>query len=206
MEIRRMILLSVAFILVFSTFVCAGEIDQRITRAYEHIDRGIQSGSITRAEAQRLKGELRDVQEDEARMLRDGRLDHRERQRLNIELDRLENHIYRAKLNDNKEYDERDHDDRGNDGPSHSGRINVVSGTYGGNCGAPHGNETVHIATQCNGQKQCNYRIDYKAIGDPAPGCGKNYIAQWRCGKGPLQKSLVKPEAGLGSVITLSCQ
>ena len=163
-----------------------------------------ESGSITRDEAHRLKGELRAVREDEARMLQDGRLDDREMRRLNKELDRLEKNIYRAKTDDNSGYNGRGHEGRGY-GPPHLGSIFVVSATYGGNCGAPLGNGTSHIAAKCNGQKQCSYRIDHKLIGDPARGCEKDYSAQWRCGNGPVQPTSANPEAS-GSVISLSCQ
>ena len=52
--------------------------------------------------------------------------------------------------------------------------IRVVAGTYGGNCQAPHGNKTEHLAAACNGRTDCTYKIDYTVIGDPAVGCGKD--------------------------------
>ena len=39
--------------------------------------------------------------------------------------------------------------------------IRVVVGTYGGNCNAPHGNKTEHLAAACNGRADCTYKIDY---------------------------------------------
>lgn len=200
MKPRRIVLLLTAFILVFTTFSYAGEFDQRITRAYEQLERGIHSGSISRAEALRLKDELGAVRDAEAHMQRDGRLDQRERQRLDFKLERLEENIYRAKSNDR-----RGHGDRGH-GPAHHGGINVISGTYGENCGAEYGNATPHLAEQCDGLRQCSYRINYKIIGDPARGCQKDYIARWRCGNGPVHTTSASPEAGEGSVITLFCQ
>lgn len=86
-----------------------------------------------------------------------------------------------------------------------SGTIRVISGTYGQNCGTGHGNKTDHLASQCNGKSFCDYRIDHTVIGDPAFGCSKEYIAEWRCGSGDLKSTKAKAEAGFGSVIRLSC-
>jgi hypothetical protein len=84
--------------------------------------------------------------------------------------------------------------------------IDVVSATYGGNCNAPYGNETSHLRKACNGQSECAYRIDYTVIGDPAVGCGKDYVAEWRCGGSPSpRRTRAAPEAGYGEVIVLSC-
>jgi hypothetical protein len=88
-----------------------------------------------------------------------------------------------------------------------AGTIEVESATYGGNCGAPRGNETAHLAQACDGQPQCHYRIDYRAIGDPAVGCGKDYIAEWQCrGSRAPRRVKAAPEAGYGAVITLDCE
>ena len=113
MQIRRIAMLLAAFVLCLSTFAFASEIDQRVQRAYEQIERGIRSGDITRDEAHRLKGDLRNIREDEARMQADGRLSHREKERLNNELDRLEKQIYRAKNNDYRGHDDFKGPDRG---------------------------------------------------------------------------------------------
>src|SRR5882724_10806838 len=53
--------------------------------------------------------------------------------------------------------------------------ISVVAGTYGGNCGASHGNVTGALASACNTTLgHCDYIVDYTIIGDPAPGCAKD--------------------------------
>jgi hypothetical protein len=84
--------------------------------------------------------------------------------------------------------------------------ISVTSATYGGNCGAPAGNVTSQLAAACNGRTTCSYTIDYRVLGDPAPGCAKNYVAQWKCGTNPTVRSVTAPaEAGFGSVVTLTC-
>ena len=84
--------------------------------------------------------------------------------------------------------------------------IQVVSGSYGTNCGAKYGNVTDHLASSCNGKCECRYTIDYKAIGDPVVGCGKDYIAEWRCGNNSkVYRVKASPEAGYRKTILLKC-
>ncbi len=88
-----------------------------------------------------------------------------------------------------------------------SGKIHVVAGTYGKNCKQSRGNKTAHIAKMCNGQGSCKYKIEHQVIGDPAVGCAKDYIAEWRCGTLTQVHSVTAtPEAGFGKVITMTCQ
>lgn len=176
MNIKRVLALLVTLVLGVTTFSYAGDIGQRIQHAYDQIEQGIQSGGISREEANRLKSDLRTIREDA--------------QRLNKDLDRLEKHIYNA----------RTHNDHGS-----FGVIRVVAGTYGQNCGVPYGNATSHLAAQCNGKNQCSYKVDYRIIGDPAIGCAKGYLAEWRCGNGPKKSAAAPGEAGFGAVLTLSC-
>jgi hypothetical protein len=90
--------------------------------------------------------------------------------------------------------------------PALSGSIQVMAGTYGGNCGAPYGNKTAPLAAACDGRIACNYRVDYKVIGDPVVGCGKDFVAEWRCaGTANVFRAAAAPEAGFGSVVTLGC-
>ena len=81
----------------------------------------------------------------------------------------------------------------------------VTSATYGGNCGAPRSNATQQLARACNGRTSCDYVIDWQVIGDPKPYCGKNYIAEWRCGDGRVRSASVPPEAGYQKTISLRC-
>ena len=84
--------------------------------------------------------------------------------------------------------------------------IHVVAGSYGENCGARHGNTTQHLQQMCAGQPGCTYRVDYKVIGDPAYGCRKDYVAEWRCGDEPVvRRAVAAPEAGFGSTVDLRC-
>jgi hypothetical protein len=87
-----------------------------------------------------------------------------------------------------------------------AGTIQIVAGTYGGNCGQPPGNVTAHLASSCGGQVECPYRVDHKVIGDPAFGCAKTYVAEWQCAGAPgVRRAEAAAEAGYGSVVQLSC-
>jgi hypothetical protein len=71
----------------------AWEIDSRIRQAHERIDKNLERGALTLHDAKRLRGELNRIRDTEARMRRDGKLDHREREILDRKLDRLNTEI-----------------------------------------------------------------------------------------------------------------
>ena len=85
-------------------------------------------------------------------------------------------------------------------------KILIISGSYGNNCGAPRGNATRNLAVICDGTASCTYIIDFEVIGDPAVGCPKNYLAEWRCGvEQEIHQSSAGAEAGYKTPIHLSC-
>ena len=87
-----------------------------------------------------------------------------------------------------------------------SDRMDILSATYGPNCGAPRGNATSHVTRVCNATAKCEYRIDVNVLGDPRPGCVKSFEAEYRCSaRGPTQAVSVPGEAGLGTIVTLQC-
>merc|ERR1711959_415160 len=44
------------------------------------------------------------------------------------------------------------------------------------------GNQTDNLAQACNGNEQCKYVVDSKAIGQPSPGCSVwAYHAEYQC-------------------------
>jgi hypothetical protein len=84
--------------------------------------------------------------------------------------------------------------------------IHVVAASYGQNCRAARGNVTAHLQQLCEGHSSCTYRVDYRVIGDPAYGCLKDYVAEWRCGNHPgVRRATAAPEAGFGSTVELRC-
>jgi hypothetical protein len=84
-------------------------------------------------------------------------------------------------------------------------RIEVMQATYGSNCGAPGGNATPDVANACNGTQDCDYRVDVSRLGDPAIGCAKQFIVEYRCGGRQSKRVTVAAEAGLGGIASLGC-
>ena len=100
MTIRRSAALLVLSLATLAPVAHAQTIDQRVDSAQRRIEQGMRSGSLTRDEARALREELLAVRRDERRAKADGRLDRRERERLDHELNRLERHISALKHND----------------------------------------------------------------------------------------------------------
>jgi septal ring factor EnvC (AmiA/AmiB activator) len=99
----RLTLLAGAFVLALSTTALAAPtIHERIDHMEARIVRGIQSGELTRREADELREELRQIKRREHRMREDGRLSESERAKLNDDLNRLDRHITREKRDDQK--------------------------------------------------------------------------------------------------------
>jgi hypothetical protein len=88
--------------------------------------------------------------------------------------------------------------------PAH-GRLQVLSATYGGNCGAGAGNATSAVNSSCGGRPGvCAYQIKVEELGDPSPGCAKDFVVVWTCG-GEARRATVPAEAGFGSTVRLTC-
>jgi len=84
--------------------------------------------------------------------------------------------------------------------------VQIVSATYGASCGGVAGNATKDVKAKCEGEQACNYVIDVSVLGDPKPGCVKEYEAQWTCGKSPeIHVAKLPGEAGFGGRVQLSC-
>ena len=85
--------------------------------------------------------------------------------------------------------------------------IEVVQATYGSNCGAGWGNATRNVADACNGTQDCDYHVDVRRLGDPAIGCAKQFVVEYRCTRGqPSRRVTVPAEAGLGGIASLACR
>jgi hypothetical protein len=84
--------------------------------------------------------------------------------------------------------------------------ISVATATYGGNCGAARGNATPDLTSSCNGKNECAYPVLVDRIGDPAKGCGKDFVASYFCpSEAAMQRVILPPEAGFGKVAHLHC-
>jgi hypothetical protein len=61
--------------------------------------------------------------------------------------------------------------------------MTIIKAQYGSSCGvAEWGTDDLRKA--CNGRTSCLYRIDSLVIGDPAPGCSKDYVVTYQCTSG----------------------
>jgi hypothetical protein len=81
----------------------------------------------------------------------------------------------------------------------------VTSATYGASCHQPKGNVTKFLQDACNGQGKCDYTVKYQTIGDPAPGCSKDFSVEWTCSNGSGGSASAPAEAGFGSKVSLQC-
>jgi len=84
--------------------------------------------------------------------------------------------------------------------------IDILSATYGGNCGAASGNATTDVQATCAGKSSCTYSVDVSRLGDPASGCQKDFATTYQCaGKPDSLTRQLPPEAGFGGALELAC-
>jgi len=85
-------------------------------------------------------------------------------------------------------------------------KIQVVEASYGSNCNVPTGNVTGKVSSACMGKvDSCSYLIDVNEIGDPAPGCAKDFSVNWRCGSPAKDHQFNLPAEANGQTVVLSC-
>ncbi len=95
--------------------------------------------------------------------------------------------------------------------PVQSGRLNSIKieeATYGANCpnGVKLGNATQYSAKACDGHARCNILISVQELGDPAPGCGKDFSVRLKCNQQePARKLHINGEAN-GSTVRVDCE
>jgi hypothetical protein len=86
-------------------------------------------------------------------------------------------------------------------------QIEIRTAVYGENCGSS-SDVTSAVAGRCNGRPQCRYHVDHTVIGDPAPGCIKDFRVKWSCGGRRVRQRSVGGEYGgeaSGQSIYLDC-
>jgi len=96
--------------------------------------------------------------------------------------------------------------------------IHVTEATYGENCQsfvprpghtnlAKPGNATAAVAQACNMAKgSCMFAVDVSKLGDPADGCGKDFVVGWRCGADPTVHEVFLPAEASGATALVTCQ
>lgn len=86
--------------------------------------------------------------------------------------------------------------------------IIVAEATYGLNCaaGVKVGNATQAVAAACGVKMtNCAYVVTIEALGDPAPGCPKDFTVKWHCdGSHELFHANTAPESA-GQTVHLNC-
>lgn len=75
----------------------------------------------------------------------------------------------------------------------------IPAATYGANCGP----ETADITKVCRSSR--DHRVNVDTFRHPAPGSRKSYYLKYQCGATGPRTAFVLGEAGLGSLILLSC-
>ena len=85
--------------------------------------------------------------------------------------------------------------------------IRVLGAVYGRNCRAQFAvNVTDDLARHCQGRDYCLYHIDHRQLGDPSPGCAKDYQARYICREGDGERyASANPEAS-GQSVVLDCR
>lgn len=95
--------------------------------------------------------------------------------------------------------------------------IHVTEATYGLSCKdfteqpprvnlVKLGNATKVLAQACEAAKSsCAFAVDVNKIGDPADGCGKDFVASWRCGGDPKVHQFYLAAESNGRSALLSC-
>ena len=96
-----------------------------------------------------------------------------------------------------------------NQNPTYGGSVSirVLGAAYGGNCpGNVSTNVTGDLARQCQGRDHCVYRVDSRQIGDPRPGCPKDYRARYMCRDGGNERHASAGAEASGQSIVLDCR
>jgi len=85
--------------------------------------------------------------------------------------------------------------------------INIIEASYGKNCnGALKGNRTSMFQELTNGLYSFDYTYNYTQTGgDPAPGCGKTLVIDYKCDDGKPKTFTAPSEAGFNGVVNLLC-
>src|SRR5258708_4305642 len=86
--------------------------------------------------------------------------------------------------------------------------IKIEEATYGANCanGVKAGNATQYAAKSCDGHALCNIFISVQELGDPAPGCGKDFSVRLMCNRQqPARRMHINGEAN-GSTVRIDCE
>lgn len=84
--------------------------------------------------------------------------------------------------------------------------IKVMEATYGANCvKTAAGNATTYAAKICDAASSCLLPIDVSKMGDPAPGCGKDFAIKYSCLRKTGSHSKALPGEANGKTLRIDC-
>ena len=83
--------------------------------------------------------------------------------------------------------------------------IDVTSATYGASCGAAKDNALMLTGLACNTKEDCEYAISIANLGDPAPGCAKDFQVSYTCVNDPMPHTVTIPAEANGKTVQLAC-
>jgi hypothetical protein len=84
--------------------------------------------------------------------------------------------------------------------------IRMILATYGYNCGAPPGNALASVRKACEGNLNCEYKVAPSQLGDPTPGCNKDFMVNYVCLDGARERRVVVDAEAAGRVVSLTCE
>ncbi len=83
--------------------------------------------------------------------------------------------------------------------------IEVLSGTYGSNCGLPQGNVSRDLMSRCDGNQTCSYELADRSRLAQVQRCRPDFVAEWRCGDAEFHTAALASGAKPGDTLVLSC-
>jgi hypothetical protein len=95
-------------------------------------------------------------------------------------------------------------------------QIEVIDATYGRNCQSDDvnaavpgrfraGNATAAVQIACMTSARCEFAIDVARLGDPAPGCAKDFNVTYRCRSERATRTASSPPEAHGHSVNLEC-
>jgi Sel1 repeat len=89
--------------------------------------------------------------------------------------------------------------------PVLASQISVQSATYGGSCGIRTDNAGPSVRVLCDGQERCSYVVNLRVLGDPKPGCRKDFAVQYMCRGSGQGRSASVPGEAAGQAVAIDC-
>ena len=84
--------------------------------------------------------------------------------------------------------------------------LRIVAGTYGRACNGKQGNAALPLTKACDGKAACDYAVEPVDVGPGQESCGKDFVAEWKCGTGNTVYSATLPaNAAKGEKLHLAC-